>query len=119
MFNKFKNRLNENSSLSHTPSIINTSITNKKKSVEKIDQTESGASEDNQSSDDNIIQNSKQIRAESNNQNLSPNIDREVVNDLNGSTETFEKNLLLTNKIQLQELNRSLLKEIDKLHVNF
>lgn len=116
MFNKFKNRLSENSSLSLTPSILNLSQTNKKNITGKTDLVGSDVSEDNQSSDDNTCQNSKQNIIKSNNQILSPNTDNESVSE---STELGENNLFFTNKIQLQELNRSLLKEIDKLHVIF
>lgn len=117
MFNKFKTQLSENSGFGSSPSTLNLAKTNRKNSTKKLEPVESGVSEDNQSSDDNLSQKSQQNTDHSNNQSLNSNSSSHQNVDI--SNGHGDKDSFTAYKTQLQELNQSLLKEIDNLHVIF
>lgn len=115
MFNKFKNQLSENSGFNSSPSILNSFKTDRKNSAKKIEPVESGVSED---SDENSSQKSGLDSIKLNNKNFSINEHNDSPQSASNGTDD-SKDSVTDYKAKLNELNKSLLKEIDNLHVNY
>ncbi|CAF0930965.1 unnamed protein product [Brachionus calyciflorus] len=118
MFNKLKSQLNEKSGSDIIPTVTSSNKSIRKNSEKALQRIKSNQSDGNHSSDDTSSLKSQKINYENvsdENRETINNVNIDLNNSLNSSTisENKKDDSL---KSQLQELNQSLLKEIDKLH---